>query len=239
MQLTEADENCIDVIPLRGLQVNINELGSMLEIEPGKYCLIVLDALYRVLPDGTSENDNAAMMRVYNQLDSLASQWNAAIVVIHHTSKGDQSSKGLTDIGAGAGSISRAADSHIAIRPHETEGLAVMEAVTRSWKSPEPLSVKFEYPLWHAVAVTPEVKTPTGNRNKHDDTADLNVLYEAIPASGKPIRRARLADLGLGGVSKLDRLLGILVRDKKIKRRRVKTGKKVEILFRRTESCSD
>ena len=41
-------------------------------------------------------------------------------------SKGDQSGKSTTDVGSGAGSQSRAADTHLIIRQHEQEDVAVM-----------------------------------------------------------------------------------------------------------------
>ncbi|MCX7429241.1 MAG: AAA family ATPase, partial [Planctomycetia bacterium] len=118
------------------------------EIEPGRYKLIVLDAWYRFLPPGLSENDNAGVMSLYNLIDGYAERLGAAWLNVHHASKGDQGGKGITDVGSGAGSQSRAADTHLIIRPHENDGVAVVEAVVRSWPAVDKLAVRFDFPVW-------------------------------------------------------------------------------------------
>jgi hypothetical protein len=194
MMIDLTDRGLVDVISLRGQQAGIDNLSHLLSIQPGTYQLVVVDALYRALPDQCSENDNAAMMRVYNHLDALAEQWQSSIVIVHHSSKGQQGDKALTDVGAGAGSISRAADTHIAIRPHETDGHFVLEAVTRSFKSPEPVSVKFEWPLWEATTLAPEVKRQTRQNVAAQQAADdsaISEILDRIP-DGKPIMQSEL-----------------------------------------------
>jgi hypothetical protein len=102
-------------------------------IEAGSFKLIILDALYRMLPDGTQENDNSDMTMIYNRLDRLAHTMHSVIVVVHHSSKGEQSGKSVTDVGSGAGSISRAADTHITLRRHKQDRTVILDAVTRSF----------------------------------------------------------------------------------------------------------
>ena len=75
----------VDVIPLRGLGLDVDSVGSGLIIPEGVYGLVIVDALYRWLPDGCSENDNAKMMRVYNRIDELAGRWGAAVAIVHHS----------------------------------------------------------------------------------------------------------------------------------------------------------
>jgi hypothetical protein len=143
----------IHVISLRG------QLESLPVLEPRLIAaaksvgakVIVLDALYRLLPIDTSENDNSGMMQLYNCLDRIANLSGAAVVCIHHSSKGSQAEKSVTDGGSGAGSISRAADTHVFLRPHVTEGHVVFEAVARSWPPPVPCVVKREGDLWELV----------------------------------------------------------------------------------------
>lgn len=166
----------LDVVSMRGLGSDIHSFGSKLAwIKSGDYQLVVIDALYRTLPSGTSENDNAAMMAVYNQLDEYARRWDSAIAVVHHSSKGYQGDKLITDVGSGAGSISRAADTHIAIRPHSDAELSVLEAVTRSFKSPDPISIRFGWPLWSVDSTEPSIKqngTKADKQKRNDDEAD-------------------------------------------------------------------
>lgn len=187
MMIPESERDALEVVSLRGENMNIGNAEMMLRVQEGKFGLVVFDALYRMLPEGTNENDNGQMMRVYNHLDQLAKSWGAAIIVIHHASKGDQSDKAVTDVGAGAGAISRAADSHLIIRQHEQQGLHVLEAVTRSFPSPEPLSIRFTYPVWQAEIIEPQVKKwKSGNSDakKKKDDEDKEKIRLACPIAG-------------------------------------------------------
>src|SRR5690606_36028070 len=124
----------IFVANLRGDLRDINSLGEYFNhVIADRFKLVILDAFYRVLPSDADENDNAGMARVYNQVDRYAEMLGAAFVMIHHTSKGNQSLKSITDVGAGAGSQSRATDTHLVLRPHEEDGAIVLDAAVRSW----------------------------------------------------------------------------------------------------------
>jgi hypothetical protein len=136
----------IDVLSLRGKRVNIFGLGGM--IYPGKYRLVVLDALYRLIPEGIDENSNSDMTRVFNCIDRMADESGAAVVVIHHTSKGSQANKSVTDTGSGASAMARAADSHLVLRHHKEPGCVVLEAAARSWPPLSPVVLRWEHPLY-------------------------------------------------------------------------------------------
>ena len=153
---------------LRGADIDVDALDSKLdEIGASNFDIIVIDALYRVLPKSASENSNSDMTQVYNKLDSIARKNECAVVCIHHSSKGNQGDKGVTDVGAGAGAVSRAADTHLVIREHVDKGLCVIDAVTRSGKSPEPVVAKLEWPIWKVVkGVEPTLKTFENARDK-------------------------------------------------------------------------
>jgi hypothetical protein len=237
MQIPHADRDMVEVVSLRGRNMPVNAIGIRLQVEPSRYSLVIIDALYRTLPEGTSENDNAAMMRIYNEIDAFAARWNAAIAVVHHSSKGAQGEKTVTDVGAGAGSISRAADTHIAIRPHEENGLCVLEAVTRSWKSPEPVSIKYEYPIWTAVTTNPLVKQPTRRRadeQSKQDQADREYLLSLIPNRGL-VQNTIITNSGFGS-NKCLRLLGQLKKagNVDLKHKRKRGGKQKFKIWTRT-----
>lgn len=232
----------IDIISLRGQNIDIHGIQSRLaEILPGTYALALVDALYRTLPSGTSENDNAAMMAIYNRLDFYASQWDCAIAVVHHASKGQQGDKSVTDVGSGAGSISRAADTHIVIRPHEDPELSVLDCVTRSFKSPDPVSIRFDWPLWQMVETTPEVKRIGQRREekqtKDDAEADA-LLGEAFSANNKALSASQLERSTGMGPARVNRAIGRALRDGAVECKRVnRNGRKVDI-FRPTATAS-
>ena len=170
----------IDVITLRGRLLNINQFGAWIldHINPGHYSLIVLDAKYRAVAGG--ENDNDDQRDFYNLVDRYAEQTGAAWVLVHHSSKGDQSGKAVTDVGAGGGSQSRAADVHMILRDHEEEDCAVLEAAVRSNAPVEPTVVRFAWPLWcRQEHLDPrDIKTPRGKREASQEKNDRETTDE-------------------------------------------------------------
>ncbi len=136
---------------LRGRLQDIFTLGPYFEaIDPGRYKVIVLDAFYRFMPAGGDENDNGTMANIYNRIDSFADRLGCCFVLIHHSTKGSQSGKSVTDVGAGAGAQSRATDTHLVLRPHEEEGVVVLDAAVRSWPPIEPTCLRWSFPVWNA-----------------------------------------------------------------------------------------
>jgi len=140
----------LSVWPIRGRCVGIDVIERMIRehSKPGDFSLIILDALYRLLPKGTEENSNDSMTAVYNVLCSLADWSGAGVAVIHHTSKGDQSSKGVTDTGSGAGAVSRAADAHIVLREHIEDDCVSVHARVRDFAQPDPFVIRNLHPGW-------------------------------------------------------------------------------------------
>ena len=134
----------------RGRLKTIEDISNHIEeLKVEGYKLIIIDAFYRAMPRGVDENDNGAIADVYNMLDRYAEQIGCAFVLIHHTSKGNQSLKSVTDVGSGAGSQSRAADTHVILRRHKEQGVVVMESVVRSFASLKPLCLRWNWPLWN------------------------------------------------------------------------------------------
>jgi len=184
----DASADNFQAFSLRGRSVDIYALDRMFSsISMKGYDLVILDAFYRFLPEGISENDNAQMTQIYNELDRLAKKHSVAFVVIHHSSKGGQGEKSVTDTGAGAGSISRAADAHLVIREHldstEESGLFVLEAVTRSWKQPEPKTLEFTWPTWTERAdLEPVVKSQAAlkERDKRNKPSSDEVAFKCL-----------------------------------------------------------
>ena len=134
---------------LRGRLVDLFALGPYFrQFEPGRFKVVILDAFYRFLPMRTDENDNGTMANLYNYVDAYADHLKCSFVIIHHTSKGNQSLKEVTDVGAGAGAQSRATDTHLILRRHEEEDAVVMEAAVRSWPPVPPRCLRWAWPVW-------------------------------------------------------------------------------------------
>ena len=141
-------DDMIDVWTLRGKWKSIADLAAWLpKFKEAGYRMVVIDAFYRALPKDTDENDNGSIASIYNMIDTFAKKVGCSFVLIHHTSKGNQSQKSITDVGAGAGSQSRAADTHLILREHKDDGYLVLEAVVRSFPRQEPIVLQKAFPL--------------------------------------------------------------------------------------------
>ncbi len=205
----------IDLISLRGNLLGIMEIERMFgRMEQNYYSLIIIDALYRMMPPGMSENDNAAMAQVYNQVDRYAAMSGAAIVLVHHATKGGQSDKDVTDIGAGAGSQSRAADTHLVLRPHKEEDCAVLEAAVRSWAPVPATAVRWEFPLWVPDGnLDPEAlkgrKEPLDDRKEAADTEAHGIILADLQTKGPGTIKKLIERTGISR-QRLERLIGQL-----------------------------
>jgi hypothetical protein len=174
-QLTTQDVERLDLWPVRGHRLSIDDLDKRLkDVSPGHYGLIVLDALYRFLPPGGEENANETMTKVYNSLDAIAKRLDTAIVVVHHSSKGSQADKAVTDVGSGAGAQSRAADTHLVLRPHEVPGALVVDAAVRSFPPMRPFVIRAASPaLWEVdTTLDPTMLKRDRRRGKPAEKAD-------------------------------------------------------------------
>jgi hypothetical protein len=137
------------VANVRGWLKDIFGLARFFQhLTPGRFKLIVLDAFYRFMPKDTDENDNGTMSQVYNHLDGYAARLGCSFVLVHHSTKGNQLAKSVTDVGAGEGSQSRATDTHLVLRPHEEPDCVVLDAAVRSWPPIEPRVLRWTFPVW-------------------------------------------------------------------------------------------
>lgn len=183
-------------------------LRSFLDLKPyfaaiprGRFKLIVLDAFYRFMPVGSDENDNGTMANIYNAIDAYADHLGCSFVLIHHSTKGSQAGKAVTDVGAGAGAQSRATDTHLVLRPHEEAGVVVLDAAVRSWKPIDPVCLRWTFPVWDADpmvdATALKVEHP---RRKRDGAArrDARPVPEPTPWTPQEFVERFLAEPGTG-----------------------------------------
>lgn len=207
----------IHILSLRGQGEDL--LGIMAKIDavkPQEYALVILDAWYRALPEGVDENSNAQITQLYNRIDRATAKLDAAWLNVHHSSKGNQSEKGVTDVGSGAGAQSRAPDCHLILRPHEQDGVFVLDAAVRSFPPVQPLSLHWQHPTWtpddtlDATRLRGNAKDEQQRKNDKDGKAAIvTALQDA--AEALPLRRLR-ATAGMGH-ERLERLVAQLVKD--------------------------
>lgn len=167
---------------LRGRLKDIHALGTYFQhLQPGFFQMIVLDAFYRFLPPDSDENDNAGMAQVYNQIDCYAGMLGCSFVLVHHVSKGNQAGKSVTDVGAGAGSQSRACDTHLILRQHEEKDVIVLDAAVRSWPPIDPMCLRWTFPVWTPdVTLDPTALKP--ERPRRRPKAESTTIATVEPA---------------------------------------------------------
>ena len=169
----------------RGMLETIQSLSTQIEeLKKENYKLIIIDAFYRAVPQGTNENDNGSITALYNLLDRYAGTLNSAFALIHHTSKGNQSQKSVTDVGAGAGAQSRAADTHLVLRPHREKGVIAVDCAVRSFAPIRPFCLRFDWPVWYRDdSLDPEDLEGKAETRQRKSAADA--LNEAETLAGK------------------------------------------------------
>lgn len=203
-----------DYVVLRGESVNIVEITDILsKYQPGDLTLVVLDAKYRFFSDGKQENSNDDQTEFHNAVDRLAIKLDCVIVLVHHSTKGDQGGKGVTDVGSGGGSQARAVDCHLVIRPHAEPGLAVLDAAVRTFAPVEPQTIRWDFPLWSvADGVQPILKqerTRSDSKQEANDNAGIDELRKILEASDFPLSRNAMHKAFGGGKERLNRLIRI------------------------------
>ncbi len=210
-------QDLFHVLPMRGRIRSLLDLAPVLDaFEKDAYKLIILDPLYRMIPAGTSENDNAAMAQVFNLMDSYAASTGAAFLFIHHQSKGSQTEKDVVDVGSGAGSIARAVDSHIVLRPHEEEGCVVMDAALRSFAPIDPIVLRWDFPLWTLAdgldpALLKKAKPGGDQRQQQKDQEGKGKILAVL--AGGPRTRRSLRTLAGMGADRLNKLASQLIEE--------------------------
>ena len=136
--------------PIRGKLQNIIQIRDMFcaNFRPGEIDFLIIDALYRTIPKEWRENDNTDMAHMFNNLDAISEHLACGIMGIHHASKGSQFGKAITDVGAGAGAMTRSVFSHLILREHENDQMVIMEGVARSFEDIEPRVLEWDFPTW-------------------------------------------------------------------------------------------
>lgn len=213
-------QDSLDVLPLRGMGVDLQTLQSAIDaIDSGKYGVVIADAWYRFYPPRVNENDNAAIMALYNTIDRYAAQIDAAWVNIHHASRGEQGGKTVTDVGAGAGAQSRATDTHIVLRPHQTAGAVVFEAAVRSFSPVAAIALRWRFPIFSPDRSL-DPACVKGRRNRRDEQQQLRdadgkkTVVKALKKDGLTIRELRTGTKM--GKTRVERLVKSLVLDGRV-----------------------
>ena len=189
----------LHLLPMRGWPGGIAALedrwSQIADLRP---TLVIVDALYRAIPAGMDENSNSDIRDLYNRVDALAHDTKAAWALVHHLSKGTAANalKSTTDAGAGAGAFSRAADTHLVLRPLKVPGAFGVSAATRSWPAVKPFAVRRLWPVFardDTLDATDYDGLKRGDKPQAE-TRDVALSIPALTSAAEPKTRREVVD---------------------------------------------
>ena len=120
-----------------------------------------------------SENDNAAMRRLFDTIISLAVETNAAVLAIHHLSKGSQAEKGITDLGAGLERLPGLATHTLPSGPTGKRTVSFSMASCADFPELTPTVWRFSFPLYTPAGELDPLDLSGSKRKRGPSTADF------------------------------------------------------------------
>lgn len=175
------------------------------------YLAIIVDPIYKV--NGGDENNAEAIGKFCALFDKIAEETGASMIYVHHHAKGAQGGKKAMDRGSGSGVFARDADAIVdfatlVLTPNQKELLYAtygqdlptplqMELVLRSFRSPEPMNMFFEFPL-HVLdktnildgaavegsAEAHRMQSPNRQRSDLEKKEMIDACFEAVEKMG-------------------------------------------------------
>lgn len=137
----------LDVLTLRGQQISASELLPTLSarLSGGGYSLVIIDPIYKLMT-GRSENGDAAVGTLCQQIECLVVETGAAVIYAKHYPKGYQAAKRPLDRLSGSGVSGRDADTVLTLTEHQVEDCYTVEATVRNLPTPSPIVVEWDFP---------------------------------------------------------------------------------------------
>lgn len=185
------------------------------------YTAIIVDPIYKV--QGGDENSAEAIGRFCALFDKIAEETGASMIYVHHHAKGLQGGRKAMDRGSGSGVFARDADAIIdftglVLDPNEKELVRAlkgkldedpiplqMEFVLRSFRSPAPVNMFFEFPLHvlddqhvldgAAVEGSAEANRKLAPNNQKSDLEKKEIVDYCFNAVVRPDGTAKFSDM--------------------------------------------
>jgi hypothetical protein len=128
--------------------------------------VIIIDPVYKLIPGDESKQENVKAL--LSTMDRICNATNAALVYVHHGTKGEQGDRLTIDRAAGSGVLARDVDCLISLANHVTDGLLVVEQIARSYAPKEAFSIRWdtEADCFLTEAGTPPTVRTSFNRRR-------------------------------------------------------------------------
>lgn len=151
-----------------------------LQIPSGKYNLIILDPIYKLLlllrGFVRNENDPGPIAAMLDEIETLAVRTGAAVAFGAHYSKGDQSQKESIDRISGSGVWARDPDSILNFTKHEESDCFTVEMTLRNHPPLEPFVVRWEYPVFVSEGTLDPMRLKKAGRKADESKSADKVL---------------------------------------------------------------
>jgi hypothetical protein len=150
------------------------------ELEAKDYDLIMIDPIYKCL-GGRNENDAGEVAGLCNAFEKLAVKTGAAVILVAHFSKGNQSGKSPIDRIVGSGVWGRDGDSILTVTEHDQDGAFTVDATIRNHVEPDSFVIRWQKPLMvRDASLDPgKLRKAKGRGKVYDDDDIVNVLPPA------------------------------------------------------------
>ena len=208
---------------LRGKAETLEKLAPKIirRCRDKNYLAIIVDPIYKV--QGGDENSAEAIGKFCALFDKIAEETGASMIYVHHHAKGAAGGKKAIDRGSGSGVFSRDADaivdfSNLVTDANTKEILNAMvgkpgeeviplrlEMVLRSFRSPKPINMFFEFPL-HVIDVngilegaviegTAEAGRLRSPNNQKSDSDKKEIVDWCFERAVRPDGTAKFSDM--------------------------------------------
>lgn len=145
MGITPADlADRLQIVNARGLGISgeegIQEISEIAKRYGSE--VICLDPLYKISQGVENAMEDGRI--ILNAFDKMARDIGAAIVYVHHDSKGNPGEKAIQDRGAGSNILARDYDACITLTPHASDPeAAIVETLLRNYRSQKPFAIRW------------------------------------------------------------------------------------------------
>jgi len=189
----------------RGLNNEITQLARRIRRQAARVGaeLIIIDPIYKTYGD-REENSNTEMAQLLNELESLARDTSAAVLIAAHFPPGNLTSRDAIDRVAGASVFGRDPDALLIMTPHEQPDAFTVSPILRDLP-PQPEFV-IQWSQGHFQRIAADPKHVQGRDRRGTDTSNepgflpgsYRALFSTMPplANGKdPTKSAVLAHI--------------------------------------------
>ncbi len=151
--------------------------------------LLIIDPIYKTYGD-REENSNTEMAQVLNELEKLAQDTGAAVLIAAHFPKGNLSGRDAIDRVAGASVFGRDPDALLIMTPHEQADAFTVTPVLRDLPSPDEFVIQWASMGFRRIGADP--KAIKGNETEAKPTRTVSFAsYRGMFIEMPPLKHDR------------------------------------------------